>query len=78
MKLYRRTGQAELLDGAVQASREAVATTPASDPALPSRLSNRGIILRVLYERTGDTRHLTEAVSALRAAVSGDSSARVR
>lgn len=67
--LFSRTGATDVLDEAVRVTRNAMAATPADDPARAQRLGALSSLLDDVAERTGDDGLLTEAVAAARAAV---------
>lgn len=77
-----RAGGGTEINEAVRAARAAVAATPAAEYArqdrlvrlglnagIAGRLTNLGLALRMLYDHTGDTEYLAEAVEASRRAV---------
>lgn len=67
---YQRTGDGQLLQTAISLFRDAVGSTPASDPNRPAMLTNLGGALQELFERTGQLRDLDEAIAVSSAAVS--------
>lgn len=72
LSLYDRfgvTGDAAVLDEAIEKVRAAVRATAAGAPRLAGRLANLSVLLRSRHELTGDAEDLDEAVGAARAAV---------
>lgn len=53
---YQRTSRLDLLNTAIELSRDAMAATPPDHPRRPLSLSNLGSALATRFERTG---HLT-------------------
>ncbi|MER7589702.1 CHAT domain-containing protein [Micromonospora sp. NPDC127501] len=66
---FEHAGQIADVDAAVVAIREAVARTPADNPALAGYLSNLGYVVQRRYEHIGRGADLDSAVEACRAAV---------
>jgi hypothetical protein len=75
IRAYENGGHQHLpvLLEAIAAGRVAVAATPEGDPDRPTRLTNLGIALQLLFERTGDTGVLAEAVATGRDALAASS-----
>ena len=70
---YELTTDPALMDQITETDRQAVALTPADDPALATRLFNLSFGLKRRYERTGDVNTLDQALAALRAAIEASS-----
>ena len=66
---FERSGDRDVLDEAVAASRAAVEALPADHPDRPGGLSNLGVALRTRYEHAGAAADLDAAIQAGRAAV---------
>ena len=58
---YQRTGDLQVLEAAITASREAVDATPAYDADRPNRLGNLGLALWTRFGRTGQLVDLEQA-----------------
>ncbi|MDG6106954.1 CHAT domain-containing protein [Dactylosporangium aurantiacum] len=66
---FEATGDLDALDGAIDAARDCVTTTPAGDPRLPGRRSNLASALATRFDHTGTVDDLDAAVDLLWLAV---------
>ena len=65
---YQRTGDQADLDAAIDASKRAVAASPADDPDQAGRLFNLGGVIIARYDRERDPADLTAALDSWRLA----------
>ncbi|MBV9011117.1 MAG: CHAT domain-containing protein [Pseudonocardiales bacterium] len=66
---YQRSGRLDLINGAIELLRNAVAATSPDHPDRPVYLSNLGAALQARFGRTGDQADLDAAVALFRDAV---------